>query len=164
MRWAMDGHALGEGCEDRGGAADGVGLERFAAGEHEDDECAGQVFAEQDRGDDRNAGEQVGAELAIGELDEEFPDQRDAAESEREPEGRVLNGLGAMQAEAEDEVRGNGGDRKQGDGKLLPVERRRLGHDGVRGCVLQSDAVAGDGVNQGPRGTSEREGRCFDRG
>ena len=129
-------HAFGEGREDGRGAADGVGLEGFAAGEHEDDECAGQVFAEQDGGDDRDAGEEVGTELAIGELDEELPNQRDAAEGEREPEGRVLDRLGGVQAEAEDEVRGDGGDRQDGDGELLPVERRGLGHDGVRVCAV----------------------------
>ena len=45
------------------GAPRGVRFERPAAREHQHDQRPGQVFAEQDRGDDGHAGEQVGAEL-----------------------------------------------------------------------------------------------------
>ena len=61
-------HPLGEGCEDRGRAADGVGFERFAAGKHEHDERAGQVFAQQNGGDDRDAGQEIGAKLPSASL------------------------------------------------------------------------------------------------
>ena len=57
------GQAFGEGGQGGGGAADGIGFKGFAAGEHEDDHGAGQVFAQQGRGDDGDAGEEVGAEL-----------------------------------------------------------------------------------------------------
>ena len=61
-------HALGQRREHRRGAAHGVAFQRFAAGEHQHDERAGQVLAQQHRRDDRNAGQQIGAELAGPEL------------------------------------------------------------------------------------------------
>lgn len=41
-------HALGQRRQHRGRAAHGIALQGFAAGEHQDDDRAGEVLAEQD--------------------------------------------------------------------------------------------------------------------
>ena len=77
LRWADGGHAAGQRLQDRRGAADGVGLQRLAAGEHEHDERAGQVLAEQHRRDDGDAGQQVGAEVPGHRTPRQLPGQWD---------------------------------------------------------------------------------------
>ena len=82
LRWACGGHAPGQRLQDRRGAAHGVRFERLAAREHQHDQRAGQVLAEQDRRDDGDAGQQVGAELAAQELEEQLEHQGNAAQDQ----------------------------------------------------------------------------------
>ena len=63
-------HATRQRLQHGRSASDGVGLERLAAREHQHDQRPGEVLAEQDRRDDGDAGQQVGAELAPHELSE----------------------------------------------------------------------------------------------
>ena len=92
-------------------------FERFAAREHQHHEGAGEVFAEQHRGDDRDPGQQIGAELAGERLAQEIPHERRAAAGEHHEERQV-----ARQAVAPErprrEVRRNPGQGEHGDGRL----------------------------------------------
>ena len=58
-------HTFGQRGEHRGGAAQGVILQRFSAGEHQDDNRASQVFAQQDGGNNGNASQQIGTEFQL---------------------------------------------------------------------------------------------------
>ena len=78
LRWRDGGHAPGQGLQDGRGAAHGVGFQRLPAGEHEHDQRAGQVLAEHHRGDDGDAGQQIGAELPAHQTGGEPGDERDA--------------------------------------------------------------------------------------
>ena len=87
------GHALGQRRQDGGRAADGVGLQRLAAGEHEDHERARQIFVrEQDGSDDGDSGQQVGAELAPQEFDQKAEDERPTAEGQGDDERDIEPG------------------------------------------------------------------------
>src|SRR5260221_7881280 len=49
-------------------SARGVKLERRSSGEHQDNDCASQILAEDRRGNDGDASERIGAHLERGEL------------------------------------------------------------------------------------------------
>ena len=82
-------HPPGDRREHVAGPAHRPLLEGLAAGEHQHHEHTGEVFAEQDARDDRDAGEEVGAERAGEELREQIPDERDAAEEEHRHQRQV---------------------------------------------------------------------------
>ena len=73
------GHAPRQRIQHRGGPANRIPLQRLAAGEHQDDEAAGQIFAEEYRRHDRDACEQVGTELALEHFAQQFPYEQSAA-------------------------------------------------------------------------------------
>jgi hypothetical protein len=73
------GHAASQCLQHGRGAAHRVGFERLAAGEHQHDQRAGQILAEQGRRDDGNAGQQVRAELPVQQSRQQVEDERDAA-------------------------------------------------------------------------------------
>jgi hypothetical protein len=50
-------HPPGQGMENGGGAADGIGFERLTAGEHQHDDRTGEILVEQHRADDGQAGQ-----------------------------------------------------------------------------------------------------------
>ena len=59
----------------RRGAAQRVALKGFAPREHQHDDRAGEVLAEQHGRDDRDTAEQVGPELAAEEFEEQLQDE-----------------------------------------------------------------------------------------
>jgi hypothetical protein len=63
------GHAFRERLQDRRGTPHRVGLERLSARKHEDDEDSGEVFTEEDRGDDGDSREEIRSEFAAEESD-----------------------------------------------------------------------------------------------
>ena len=73
-------HAFGKCFQDRRRAADGICLQSFASGEHQHDQRPGQVLVQDDGRDNRNACQQVGAELALQQLEQQIPDQGRAAQ------------------------------------------------------------------------------------
>ena len=58
-------HAFGQRGQHRRGAAQRVTLQRFTAGEHQDDDRAGQVFAQQHGRHNGNTAQQIGTEFAL---------------------------------------------------------------------------------------------------
>ena len=83
------GHAPGQRRQHGRGAANGVGLQGLPAREHEHDQRTGQVLAEHDRRDDRDAGQQVGAELAPEQLEQQFEDEVGSAAGQSNQEWDV---------------------------------------------------------------------------
>ena len=124
------GHALGQRGQDGRGAADGVGLQRLAAGEHEDHQRARQILVgdDQNGSNDRDSGQEVGAELAPPEFEQKAEDERPTAEGQGEDERKV------KQRQAEDdahrvahhEVASDGRNRQGGDNDLFPARGRCL--------------------------------------
>ena len=103
-----------------GGPAHGVGFESLAAGQHEHDERARQVFPEHDRRDDGNAGQQVGAELETRHASRQTADEWYSAHHQshdernrrpRDPEERVFD----CEGEAQHEVTRDRDDRDRSD-------------------------------------------------
>jgi len=98
------GHALGERIEHGRSAADRVVLEGAAAREHEHDERACEVLFEDHGRDNRDAGEQVGAELEPGDMSRQFPQQRQAAERQGDVERDLCRfGHGPSQEQVDDD-------------------------------------------------------------
>jgi hypothetical protein len=58
------GHSFCQRAQHRRCIAQCVVLQRLAAGEHQHDDRAGQIFVEQDRSDNRDSREQIGAEFS----------------------------------------------------------------------------------------------------
>ena len=59
------GHPLRQARSTEEALRRGVILQRLAAGEHQHDDRAGQVFAQQHGGDDGDARQQIGAEFPM---------------------------------------------------------------------------------------------------
>ena len=77
-------HSTRERLQHRGRASERERLERFSAGQHQHDKRAGEILLEQHRGDDGDAGQQIGAELAPNELERERQHERHAAGREHD--------------------------------------------------------------------------------
>jgi hypothetical protein len=89
LRWASDGIRRASAVEHVAGPAHRPRSSASPAGEHQHDEHAGEVFAEENARDDRDAGEQVGAKRAGEELREQIPDERHAPENEHRHQRQV---------------------------------------------------------------------------
>ena len=127
-------HAPGQRREHGRGAAHRVRLQRLSAREHQHDERAGQVLAEEHRGDDGDAGEEIGAEIPAHETGGEPGDQGQAANDEGEQEWN-LGGVHAAEPRAvrpgpaQREVRGDGQERYRGNRARQRVHVARVsGH------------------------------------
>ena len=73
------GHAAGQRRQHVAGPAHSPPLEGLAPGEHQHDEHPCHILAEDHARHDRDPGQQVGAEPAVQQLDEQIADQWDAA-------------------------------------------------------------------------------------
>ena len=91
------GHAPRQRPQHAGGAAHGIAFNRLAAGEHQYHQGAGQIFAQQYRGDDRNARQQIGAEFAPEQFREQLDDDRHAPQRQ----GDKQRPLGALRRHAQ---------------------------------------------------------------
>ena len=85
-------HPFGQRGQHRRGAAQRVTLQRFTSGEHQDDDRASQVFAQQDGRHDGNTAQQIGTEFALQELPKQVIEKRQAAESEGGQQGNLVGG------------------------------------------------------------------------
>jgi len=81
-------HAARQRAEDRRRLRDGELLERVPAGQHEDDDGAGEVFAEQRGRNDRDTGQVVGAEAPVQAPADQIDDERGAGKGEDREERR----------------------------------------------------------------------------
>ena len=97
-------HPFGQRRQHRRGAAQRVTLQRFTAGEHQDDDRARQVFAQQDRSNDGNTAQQIGTEFPLQELPQQVIEQRQAAENERGQQGNLVSARSGVEAEAEHQM------------------------------------------------------------
>ena len=127
-------HALGQGRQHRRGAAHGVGLERTAAGQHQHDEHAGQILVEENRRDDRHAGQQVGTELPGQQLYEQSPDQRNPAQYQRGPKWRVVDRRRSGNRKSQHQVGDDRHDRQQRNRGIRAVKHVRSSRAGLLGC------------------------------
>ena len=80
-------HTFGESAQDRGGAADGVGFQSGAAGEHEHDDGAGEILVgavvmDEEGRDDGEAREEVSPEVATKDAAEQIEPENPAADDE----------------------------------------------------------------------------------
>ena len=103
-----------------------VVFQRFAAGQHQHNQRAGEIFAHQNRGYDRNASQKIRAEFESDEFDEEFVNEGNPAEAQR-GEQREMIGTGAgMNAKAQHEVRKDCRDGQHRDYTVLAVFENRF--------------------------------------
>ena len=119
-------HAPGQCGQHGGSAADGIGLQGLASGEHEDDKRARQVLAQHDRRDDRDPGEQIRIELAPQQLEQQPEDKGKARGNKSENERKVgkldaEHVAGSTNPETQDEMTGNGHDRDARENDLTAV-------------------------------------------
>ena len=121
-------HPFGQRGQHRRGAAQRVTLQRFTAGEHQDDDRASQVFAQQDGSDDGNAAQQIGTKFPLQELPQQVIEQRQAAENERGQQGNLVSARSGVEAEAEHQMQKDGHDGKRRDdrGLAVPETGRRI--------------------------------------
>ncbi len=80
-------HAFDQRAEDGRSAAQSVIFQRLPAREHEDNDRAGEIFVEQDRGDDGNAGQEIGSKLSSQKFLQQFINERNATEREDREQG-----------------------------------------------------------------------------
>jgi hypothetical protein len=103
--------------------ANGVEFERLATGDHQHHERAGQVLAKEHRGDDRDAGQKVGAELQAKRRADEIEHDKRATDGQTEEERQLVHRHRtergrAEGGEAEGEMDQDGGEREQRDAPL----------------------------------------------
>ncbi len=77
----MEGMRLASARRTDEALAHRVALQNVSAGKHQHHDGPCQVLAQNNRGDNRNARQQIGAQLAPGHLLDELIDQKDSAES-----------------------------------------------------------------------------------
>ena len=118
-------HSFGQRGQHRGGAAQRVTLQRFTSREHQDDDRARQVFAQQDRSDDGNSAQQIGAKFPLQKLPQQIIEQRQAAESERGQQRNLVSARSGVEAEAEHQMQKDGHDGKRRDDRGLAVPETR---------------------------------------
>ena len=109
-------HPLRERFQDRRSGAKRVALERFASREHQHDDGTREIFAEDDRGDDRDAGQQVRSKLPAQRLAREPIGQWNATEDqhrvERNQRGGRVGGREPQRDVQRDRRNGARGDRR----------------------------------------------------
>ena len=115
-------HAFGERGQHRGGAAERVAFQRFAARQHEHDDGAGEVFAQNDGRDNGNPSEQIGTEFAFQQFAQQFVKHGQPADHE---DGQQRDSVGfrrGVKPETQQQMRGDADERKCGDegGLTLP--------------------------------------------
>ena len=116
-------HPLGQRRQHRRGALQRVVLERLSAREHQHDDRAGQIFAEQHGGDDGDAGQQIGTKLPLQKFAQQFINKRNATESQRSPKRNLKGTRARAEAKAKDKMKGDRGDGKsRNDCCLAPPE------------------------------------------
>ena len=121
-------HPFGQRGQHRRGAAQRVALQRLTSGEHQDDDRAGQVLAQQDGRHDGNAAQQIGAEFPLQELPKQVIEKRQAAESERGQQGNLVSARSGVEAEAKrpDAKGWRDGKRRDDRGLAVPETGRRV--------------------------------------
>ena len=117
-RW----HSLRERLEHRRSAANGILFQCLAARKHQHHQRAGQVFAQNDRGDNRDPGQQIGAELAPHELEKQLPHQRHSAQHECRVQGPSGRFFTDRQCKPQHQVGGNRHNHKHGNDELPAVD------------------------------------------
>ena len=171
-------HALGQRREHRRCAAQGVALQRLAAGEHEDDDGAGEIFAQQHRSDNGNAAEQIRAELPLQEFPQQLVQHRQSADHQHDQQRQPRETRSGVKSKAQHQVQQ---DARQGQGRdhrglALPEtregpprpDRRQAGRRIFR-CSLHGGKTAEriDGAasrqTAGPPGASTRLGKRDER-
>ena len=105
-------HAARQGPQDRRRLRHRELLERVPARQHQDDDGAREVFAEQHRRDDRDAGQVVGAEAAVQAAADEIEDERETGDREHREERRV-DGDAAQPTRAQNQMQGDARNREQ---------------------------------------------------
>ena len=139
------GHTFRECLQHRRGPAHGVMFERFAAREHQHHEGAGEVFAEQHRGDDRDPGQQVGAELARDRLACEIPDEWRAAGGEHHEERQIARQAAGPERPRHEMCR-DPRHREHGNGRLpVPDGGEGSGAHGTHLSMARPGRAGGDG-------------------
>ena len=135
-------HPLGQRGQHRRGAAQRVALQRFTSGEHQDDDRAGQVFAQQDGSNDGNAAQQIGTEFPLQELPKQVIEKRQAAESERGQQGNLVGARSGVEAEAKDQMHNDRRDGKRRDDCGLPVPETGRANSRTDRAALDSASVS----------------------
>ena len=112
-----EGHSTRERPQHRRRASERERLEGFAARQHQYDKRAREVLLEQHRGDDRDAGQQIRAELAPNELEREGQHKGYTAGCEHDVQGQFACGRRRIGAPAQCEMRDDTRDRKGSDNR-----------------------------------------------
>ena len=99
------GHPARQRLQHGRGAPDGERFQRLPAGQHQDDEGAGQVLAQQRGGDDRDPGEQIGSEASAGQPGGELHDEHAAAGRQADVEREIERRLRRSRPEAKADIR-----------------------------------------------------------
>jgi hypothetical protein len=119
------GHPAGQGIQDRGGPPHGEILQGRSSGEHQDHQGPGQVFPQQQCGQDGEPGQKIGAKLSSEGLAQQLQDQWNSTK----PEDRVQRGFkpGTGKADADHQMGGDSAQCEERDGQVSPappVQRR----------------------------------------
>ena len=150
-------HPFGQRGQHRRGAAQRVTLQRFTSGEHQDDDRASQVFAQQDGSNDGNTAQQIGTEFPLQELPKQVIEKRQAAESERGQQGNLVSARSGVEAEAKHQMQKDGRDGKRRDdrGLAVPETGRRIpgptGRLWIGECDLRNSQAMGGAGHEGLR-------------
>ncbi len=115
-----EGHSTCERLQHRGRASEREGLEGFSARQHQHDKRAGEVLLQQHRGDDGDAGQQIGAELAPNELEREGQHERCTAGCEHDVQRQFACGWRRIAAPAQCQMHDDTGHRKSRDDRCAP--------------------------------------------
>jgi len=123
-------HAPGQGVQDRGGPPDCEVLQGCPSRQHQHHQRAGQVFPQQERGQDGQAGQEIRAEFPAQGLADQFQDQRQPAKPENCVERRFEPGATCLvEPEAHQQVEGDPRQGEERDGQVspaLPVQGRHV--------------------------------------
>ena len=100
---------------------DGKAFKRLTAGEHQHDDRAREIFADDDGRDDRDSREQVRAELPSHELDDQLGHERQATQGKHDDQRGVVDRLRRPHAKAQQEVQRYAGDGDRRDDELTAI-------------------------------------------
>ena len=114
-------HSTCERLQHRGRASEREGLEGFSARQHQHDKRAGEVLLQQHRGDDGDAGQQIGAELAPNGLEREGQHERHTAGGEHDVQRQLACGWRRIAAPAQCQMRDDTSYRKSSDDRCAPA-------------------------------------------
>ena len=112
-------HPFGERPQHRRGFGDGKPFQGVAARQHQHDNRAGEILAEQGGGDDRNAREVVRAKLSVQPAPDQAGDQRDAAGDQRHEKREIHPDVGGAGTETKPEVDADSDDRQNRNTRIV---------------------------------------------